>query len=385
MMDSLLSQGLQQPLHSSHWKSEKVFDNADCYFDELLADITRAQRCIELETYIFNHDSLGRCVAQALINAHQRGVQVRVLVDGYGSRDSLTFLLHQLQLNNIQVRVYHPLPWYFRAHHWSLNQYSALEKISFLFARLNQRDHRKLCIIDQSIAWVGSFNISSAHLSTARGGNDWRDYGVRVSSPSVKRLAHNFDNLWFQRKYTPQAGFLKQYISNLSPVTRRLRQNFLISLIDQCQQRLWITNAYFAPSPRILKALKRACRRGVDVQLIVAEKSDVVFFPTLTATYYSDLLLFGVHVYAYHQRILHAKVMLVDDEAIIGSTNFNQRSFLHDLELDLVLNQADSIRQLERCFHQDASHSIAIDKDRLKHYQSSRWFGWLPRLFRYWL
>lgn len=368
-----------------HWQSELVFDNADSYFDALLTDLEQAQHSIELETYIFNHDALGVSIIKALINANQRGVQVRVLIDGFGSRDSLEYLLHRLQPSDTQVRVYHPLPWYFRAHRWSLNRHSALGKIGYLLARLNQRDHRKLCVIDQESAWVGSFNISGVHLSTARGGSNWRDYGVRVSSASVSRLTHNFDNLWFQREPVPQAGFLKQYISNLSPLTRRLRQDFLVDLIDQCQQRLWITNAYFAPSPRILKALKQACKRGVDVQLIVAEKSDVVFFPTLTATYYGDLLRFGVGVFAYHQRVLHAKVMLVDDKAIIGSTNFNQRSFLHDLELDLVLNKQNSIEQLERCFHQDASQSIPIDKDRLKHYQTSRWFGWLPRLFRYWL
>ena len=380
-----LSPNSDKQTTSAHWHNEKVFDHADCYFDSLLSGIERAQHSIELETYIFDHDPLGISVVEALVNASQRGIQVRVLIDGFGARDSLAYLLPKLQSSGTEVRVYHPLPWYFRAHPWSLNQHSTLGKIGFLFARLNQRDHRKLCIIDQKSAWVGSFNISSVHLSQARGGNNWRDYGVKVSSANVTRLTYNFDNLWFQREAIPQTGFLKQYVSNLSPLTRRLRQEFLVSLIDRCQLRLWITNAYFAPSSRILKALKRACLRGVDVRLIVSEKSDVVFFPILTATYYGDLLRFGVRVFAYHQRVLHAKVMLVDDKAIIGSTNFNQRSFLHDLELDLVLNKKSSIDLLERCFHQDASDSITLDKRQLKRYQASRWFGWLPRLFRYWL
>ena len=368
-----------------HWHSEQVFDDADSYFDALLIDIEKAQYSIELESYIFDSDALGILVVNALIKARQRGVHIRVLVDGFGSGDYLAYLQHRLQPNDIQLRVYHPMPWYFRAHPWSLNQHTTLSKVGFLLASLNQRDHRKLCVIDQQTAWVGSFNISTTHLSEARGGDNWRDYGVRVTSPEVSRLTHNFDYLWFQHEPTPQAGFLKQYISNLSPLSRRLRQDFLVSLIDRSQRRLWITNAYFAPSPRILKALKRACRRGIDVRLIVAEKSDVAFFPTLTATYYGDLLRFGVQVFAYHQRILHAKVMLVDEQAIIGSTNFNQRSFLHDLELDLVLNKDSTIDQLEQSFHLDASQSTLLDTEKLKRYQTSRWFGWLPRLFRYWL
>ena len=375
---------MNKPPAQAHWHSESVFDNADRYFDELLGEIHQAKLSIELETYIFDLDALGFRFIEALIAASQRGVQVRVLIDGFGSRESLDYLLHKIQPSLTHLRVYHPLPWYFRAHPWSINQQPTLSKFGYLIARLNQRDHRKLCVIDQQSAWVGSFNISITHLSTLHGGDNWRDYGVRVTGEGVSRLSRNFDNLWFQRKPVPQRGFLKQYISNLSPLTRRLRQEHLVSLIDHSQQRLWITNAYFAPSARILKALKQACQRGVDVRLIVAEKSDVIFFPTLTATYYGDLLRYGVKVYAYHRRILHAKVMLMDQEALVGSTNFNQRSFLHDLELDLVLNQTESIAQLERCFNDDADQSFAIDTEQLKKYQTSRWFGWLPRLFRYW-
>jgi cardiolipin synthase len=369
----------------NNWDSEQLFDDASAYFNTLIDDINNAQHSIRLESYIFDWDKVGKRILAALNEAANRGVNVMLLVDGIGSMMSLEWLIQHAAQHRIQLRIYHPPPWFLRSHALALSQLPALPKVFYFLARLNQRDHRKLCVIDHHTAWVGSFNVSAVHLPHRLGGQSWRDYGVRVSGQAVERLAENFDHLWLQRQPVQQSGHLKHYISNLSPITRRLRQQFLLDLINGANRRLWITNAYFSPSKSILKAIKRACRRGVDVRLIVAEQSDVPLFPDLTATYYSDLLRYGVEVYAYQKSILHAKVMLVDQRAIIGSTNFNHRSFLHDLELDLLLTETATLRKLEQYFHADTRNSHHLNGSDNPRYIRSRLMGWLPRLFRYWL
>lgn len=167
---------------------------------------------------------------------------------------------------------------------------------------------------------------------------------------------------------------------------RREKNARLASLIHQAKNRVWITNAYFSPSRTFLKSLTRAVTRGVSVQIMVPGKSDIAFFPALTSTYYADLLKAGVHIHEFKGKILHEKSMLIDQMAIVGSTNLNYRSFFHDLELDVLLNNPDTIKKLERRFIDDLSQCDEITAPRLRRYPLFfRMIGWFSWLFRYWL
>ncbi len=375
---------LEKPLTAGAWQEELVFLDGQDYFDSLIADIDRAHYRVRLETYIFAFDALGRRIIAALGRAASRGVKVRVLMDGAGSSDG-HHAARALEQHGIDVKIFHPLPWKTKHFRHALAQGPLLVKLFYFIREINQRDHRKLCIIDEQWLWSGSLNISATHLPRAAGGGGWRDYGIRVTGNHVATIAGHFDHLWERRPVKLGRGLFKFYLNNITDWARRHKNRLLINKIARAKQRIWITSAYFAPSNRVLHALKKARRRAVDIRLIVPRHSDISFFPLLTSTYYVDLLRAGIRVFEYIPGILHAKALLIDDFCLIGSTNFNHRSFLHDLELDLVLNTAHAKSTLEASFLTDMDASQEISYQTLNWFKRLSVIGWLPRLLRYWL
>jgi len=365
------------------WKTETLICSAQTYYQEILSGLAVAKDSIELEAYIFEQDSIGQQVTTALIAAAARGVQVRVLVDGIGSYYALDWLIECLNHPGIELKVYHPVPWRLKVYRFALTRRHWLQQCLLLLLRLNHRNHRKLCVVDRQVAWVGSINICESHLPDRQ--PPWRDLAVRLEGEGVEDLSEDFATLW--RRYLrpePRLGRFQQFRTNLSPLSRLGKNRALIRLMNGARQRLWIENAYFSPSASIVRAIKRAAQRGVDVRLIVSAQSDIRFFPALTATYYSDLLKQAVSVFEYQTGIIHAKAMLIDEQAVIGSSNMNHRSLLHDLELDVLLNQPDTIRQLADELAADMQRSEQVGLEDMPRYQLNILMGWLPRLLRYW-
>ena len=367
-----------------YWSSESVFDDAGIYFDEMIACLESATQTINLDFYIFQYDKLGKRVIEALKEASVRGVTIRVIVDGIGSGNSANIVASILTDHGISVNVFRPLPWYLSNYQWSLKQGSWIEKMSYFFTSLNRRDHRKLCIIDSEIAFCGSLNIAQYHIDIGPSIDRWHDYGVKLEGENVALLDSDFSSLWAQHETASHRNKLSSFLSNASKIKRKARNEFVISMIANTRQQIWICTAYFSPSRPILKALAAACARGVEVKLIVAEKSDVFFFPLLTATYYVDLLKMGVRVFAYQKGILHAKLMLIDEQCIIGSSNLNHRSYYHDLELDVVLNTTSAIDNVKTNLSRDIEDSREIVLSNLRGINKTKLLGWLPRIFRYW-
>jgi cardiolipin synthase len=178
---------------------------------------------------------------------------------------------------------------------------------------------------------------------------------------------------------------LRYFLSNNSIRLRWLRNRFLADQIRNARYRVWICNAYFSPSGVVVRAIKTARKKGVEVKVVVAGRSDVVFFPLLTSTYYADLLKLGVDVYRYQAGFLHAKAMLVDQQCVMGSTNLNHRSFYHDLELDVVLSSELEVRRMNEFMQQDMDGSIQVTPNDVSVLSNTFWFGWLIRVVRYWM
>ena len=373
-----------QPAGSGRgWDSESIYSSAMLYFDSLVMDIEKAVSSIELAVYIFSLDKVGRRVAKALSDASQRGVEVRLLIDGVGSADDAEIIAGQLSGAGTVVRIYHPLPWYWGNYRWSLSPGSGIEKLYYFIASMNRRDHRKFCIIDQSIAWCGSFNICRDHLN---GLPPWRDYGVRLTGEAVVSLVETFNNVWFGREKLRLSTRISRFSrSNYSLRLRRLSNQLLVAKIRNAKQRVWICSAYFSPSRAVVKAIKIAKSRNVDVRLIVAGRSDIQLFPVLSSTYYADLLKIGVSIYRYQAGILHAKAMLVDQQCLIGSTNLNHRSFHHDIELDVVLSMQDSIDRVKSLMQEDMENALQLSQANVTIWGRFMLFGWILRIVRYWL
>jgi len=376
---------LRQTWHAHLWTEEEFFSNTDDYFTSLLTAIDEAKHSIILATYIFDFDALGHRVVTQLGKAQQRGVVVRVLIDGIGCMYSAEQVVAALSEHHIDVRIYHPLPWQPDNTRYALPNDNRLVNAFARLLKINQRHHAKLCIVDKQQLWAGSQNISVNHMSADQGGHNWRDYGARVSGSAVANVANLFDDFWFYRKPHFGKGRFRYYWNNVTAITRRQKNRLLTAKIYNAKQQVWIINPYFSPTRSIMRALRQAGKRGVDVRLIVPNKSDIGFFPALTATYYRELIKASVRVFEYLPSILHAKLIAIDDFRLIGSTNLNHRSLLHDIEFDIVL-ESDRVKAATlTCFLNDQSQSREIIAEDLTNIGWRRLFGWIPWLLRYWL
>lgn len=365
----------------------QLFFTPEEYFSSLSEGIDQAQDEIILETYIFKLDATGNQILSALVDAVARGVKLRILIDGVGSYDDSNLIADQLKSQNSEVRVFHPLPWDFAVYRRALKAGRWYSQFFYLFASINRRNHRKLCVIDQKVAWLGSYNITADHSNlSSRSENDyWHDTGLRVSGSVVQMLATNFTHVW-QRKQGSIGQRSRHYMARAEIKRRRQPKLHLIGELEKCGQRIWITNAYFNPTNQVLKLLKRKAKAGISVQLIVPKRSDVVFFPLLSRSFYTDLLESNIRVFEYGARVLHSKTILIDEQVLVGSTNLNYRSLFHDLELDLLLDDAQMVEQMRERFCRDISDSVEIT---LHHWQQHPWLlkllGWLSRFLRYWM
>lgn len=364
---------------------EAFYADAVEYFSALERDMANAHRSLWLEYYMFRCDSLGKRIINQLAAAVSRGLDVRVIIDGVGSSDDFEFLLGELERHNIPHQVYHPLPWMLKGYDKSSHHGSFPERALHFIRRINNRDHRKLCIIDNQILWTGSFNISARHLPHEAGGENWQDYGLRLSDARVQEIAETFLLLWKRKQRHIRLNSFRRVISNISPRNRYRKNLFLCRQIARAKRRIWICNAYFAPSASIVNRLVEAAQRGLDVCILLPAESDISFFPLLTNSYYPILQNSGARIMEYQQGFLHAKSLIIDDLYILGSSNLNSRSLLHDYELDIVLLEDGSRLALEAQFRKDQSNALLIEANQKK---LSLWQHMVARfikLFSYWM
>lgn len=360
------------PTESTCWSSEKLFFDGDDFFADLLNGIAQAQNTIDLETYIFDTDAIGYQFLEALTEAKERGVKVRLLVDGFGSMNWIEKLLPSASQRGINVKVYHPLPWPFSRYLDTEDE----KHTNFLhmLSLSRHRNHRKVCIIDGKTAWTGSMNISANHSLSLKDKDSWYDISVRVEGASIWLLTRAFEKTWKKSKGDEQyhSQKIKRLPAKVDPLVRlndnlllrRASQKDLFRKMRHAEKRVWVVSAYFMPVRRLIRSLQIAARRGVDVRLIFPRKSDV-FLSRLAARYfYGRLLNTGIKIYEYLPRILHAKAIVIDDWSVISTTNMNHRSFLYDLEVDIVLTQQDSKKQLAEAIHEDFNlcEEITLEK-----------------------
>lgn len=368
---------------------ERLYVRGDEFFIDLVRDINAAVREAQLETYIFELDPVGRAFIAALSHAHQRGVKVRLLVDGVGLPLAGGRLLAALEEAGFPFRIFHPIPWFFR--HWRhmAGGRAVSPRFLWLLTRINNRNHRKVCTIDRKIAWIGSFNICAIHLPTANGGEEWRDTAVRVENVDTRPLEQAFRRAWNPWRWRPLARRLptrSPFRLNDTRRQRRARMRELLRRIGRSKRRIWITNAYFVPDERLLHEINRAAKRGVDVRIILPSISDVFFMPWTSATFYGSLLDHGVKIYEYQPGVLHAKTIIIDDWMTVGSSNMNSRSLRHDLEVDYVLSGADTKAALVQAFLKDLKHSKEISPSVYPH--RPLWQRFLAHLIlfaKYWI
>ena len=172
-----------------------------------------------------------------------------------------------------------------------------LLKAIYLMLKINSRNHRKVIIIDDAICFVGSFNISKCHLDKKHGGQCWRDTGVRIVGANLKDLTHAFETAWNHMKTKERIREIFKHVNqnptfrlNTTRHRRRILHKNLLRRISRCKERIWITNAYFVPDNILLKKLRDAAQRGLDVRILLPQKSDVFVMPWASTAFYFNLL-----------------------------------------------------------------------------------------------
>ena len=339
-------------------------------YERMLPAIAAAKHSIRFEMYIFRADASGESFHVALTKAAQRGVRVHLLLDGLGAGGLPSDYWKELSAAGGEVHIFNPL-----------------SVRGFLF-----RNHRKLLLIDDAVAFVGGFNVADEYNGDGVT-HGWRDLGWEVHRPdAVKQLAAAFDTMF--RSYDLQHRLLHRMRRPLhrahphhpnGPVLlgapRVMRHPFGVSLRKALRQsnNVQLMSGYFVPNFRLRRALRRVARRGGNVQIILAGKSDVPIAQRAGRAFYGSLLRAGVKIYEYQPQILHAKLAITDDVVFVGSANLDIRSFGINYEVMVRVEDASLAAGGREMFAADLLHSKEITHQAWRESQT-----WWTRLRAHW-
>ena len=385
---------------SARWVSGNKVDlleNGEAFFPRVFEAIATAEREVIIETFILFEDKVGKGLQEAMLAAAQRGVRVDLMIDGFGSPDLSGEYIGSLTAAGVKVRMFDPGG---KLMGWRTN--------------MLRRMHRKIVVVDGLRAFVGGINFSADHL-TDFGPKAKQDYAVELAGPIVSEI-HRFvlhaiavggkGHRWYRKRVkqapdmsaVPDAGSAEVLF-----VTRDNRRHtndierHYRAAIRTARQRITIANAYFFPGYTLIREMRRAARRGVDVRLILQGEPDMPIVKTAARMLYHHLLHAGVRIYEYCDRPLHGKVALVDDRwCTVGSSNLDPLSLSLNLEANVVVrDQAFNAVLAERLEHLMQHSCKQIESQQLGDWSGWRlvrsflifhlmrwypaWVGWLPR------
>jgi cardiolipin synthase len=364
----------------------------------MLADIQSASRRIWLETYIFLNDAGGTRIADALKQKAREGLDVRVLYDAVGSVTTPAAFFNELRAAGVKVHAFHSLMEGFR--HFRI--------LSFL----NKRDHRKLFIVDDDIGYFGGMNIadnadpnedrSKIPLPSSSG---WRDVHLRVKGPQQHELAESFERTWNRVHGIRSQHHPRQHArSDLLKMTGLPAGTEHIHFFDSGQHRfsraariytrffrtarfkILIAMAYFIPSTGLLRQLFRARKRRVHIRIVIPGKSDVPLAQRAAASLYDRLLRRGFRIFERNQRMLHSKLVVIDNiYTIVGSANLDARSLQTNLEFLAVIRSEKLASVMTRIVADEIAQSTRITTDRCRISTWQRFLNAMAWSLRSWL
>lgn len=366
-------------------------DGPDTY-RAMFAAIETARDHINMETYILEDDEVGRRFADALIGKQRQGVAVNLIYDSVGTLGTPVAFLQGLRDSGIRTLEFNPVNPLTAKAGWTVNQ----------------RDHRKLLIVDGRSAFLGGVNISSVysggsfsrHSKVRPGGAlPWRDTHLQIDGPVVAEFQKLFLDTWQRQKGEPLAP--RAFFPQLQPQGREVVRAIgsspddafsviyvtLLSAINSAETEIMLTNAYFVPDPQLLDALKAAVARGVDVRLMLPGTTDSVLVFHAGRSYYDELLHAGIKIFERRHALMHSKTALIDGVwSTVGSTNLDWRSFLHNEEVNAVVLGMEVGEQMRAAFERDVSQSEQITLEQWKRRSIDlRVMEIFSRLWQYWL
>ncbi len=334
--------------------------NGEQKFPEVLKMLETAQHFIHMEYYSWENDTRGNQIKEVLLRKAGAGVKVRVLFDDYASRSIRRNIVKELKQGGVDI---HP---------------KIKVKLRHFANRVNHRDHRKIIIIDGQIGFVGGINISDRYDNSIDTGLFWRDTHVKFVGPLVHNMQRHFMVSWNSAQET-RLEFSKELFPPLKapeatgtvglaqmmaggpiyPMSTIMLTYFKIFTL--ASRKLYITNPYFIPNESILDALKQSAVSGVDVRLLLPEKSDSAIVGAASRFYFNDLLKSGVRIFLYKKGFVHAKTVVADTMlSIVGTANMDIRSFDLNFEIMSLIYGEEFASKLEKVFLEDLNDSVEV-------------------------
>jgi cardiolipin synthase len=336
-----------------------LLQNGDGFYPEMLQAIREARDTINFETYIFEPDEIGQQFIAAFKERAQAGVEVRLLVDGFGGMKLRRRYRQELARAGVQVRRFRPL---------------ALRNL----VRMYRREHRRATVIDGQIGFTGGAAVSKKWKGNVRNSHEWRDSMTKVTGPMVAGIQSAFAENWVYCTGEVLAGprffpALKSgpglcgisVVSSPSDSLQPIRLLFWLSF-SNARNRLWICNSYFIPDRRLRRAVVDRARRGVDVRILVpGNHTDAVPVQRAGQSYYQELLEAGVRIFEFLPAMMHAKTVVIDGAwSIVGSANMDERSMELNEENVLGIADADFARSVEEGLVADFARSREIQLEQ---------------------
>lgn len=338
----------------------KIFTDGKKKFDSLLKDIEEATDYIHIQYYIFRNDSLGKLILNALERKLEQGIEVKMLYDDMGSRGLSLKDFKSFRKNGGQVEAFFP------------------SKLPLINLRMNNRNHRKIVIIDGHIGYVGGFNVGEEYLGKKKKFGYWRDTHLRIVGDAVNALQLRFmldwnsqatrDNLKYADRYFPDVdsgGTIGVQIASSGPdeTWEQIKYGYL-KMIASAKQSIHIQSPYFIPDQSFLDAIKIAALGGVDVSIMIPNKPDHPFVYWATYNNVASLLDAGVNIFHYNNGFLHSKTLVIDDEvASVGTTNMDHRSFTLNFEINAFIYDTHIAKDLRLAFEKDLEVSYRLTKE----------------------
>ncbi len=339
-----------------------LFGGNDAY-EAIGAAIDQAEHHVHAEYYLIRNDATGDWFKERLIAAAKRGVEVRLLCDGYGCWAVHNSYFRALKAAGVRVGTFLPMR-------------------SLLLQPVNLRNHRKIVVVDGKVGFTGGLNIGDEYRGQMKGIGEWRDVHMRIEGGAVRGLQRVFFQDWFfatreSMKPTayfpaPSAGASSPHPSSpggatiavvpSGPDTRNEAiQRIFFGAIAGAETRVWMTTPYFVPDQAIMVAMELAAMRGVDVKLVLPSHSNHAVTFHAGRSFYEPLLEAGVELYEYLPGMVHAKTMVVDSAvSLIGSANMDLRSFRLNFEIHALVHDRDTAAELERTFEKDVAKSRRV-------------------------
>ncbi|MGN1148084.1 MAG: cardiolipin synthase [Lachnospiraceae bacterium] len=338
-----------------------IFVDGNAKFDALIEDMRKAREFIHIQYYIIKNDVLFNRIKEVLVEKAAEGVEVRILFDAMGCRSVRKNYWEKLNRQGIKTAEFFP----------------ALMRR--LHLRINYRNHRKIVVIDNRVAYVGGFNIGKEYIGLDPKFGYWRDTHLRIQGEAVSGLELRFlldwnyaakENLFANPKYMSgiRAGHrdrcdVQIIYSGPDTSLQPIRDNY-VRLINKAEKKIYIQTPYFIPDESMLTALLIAIHSGVEVNLMIPCKPDHPFVYWATYSYMGELVMAGANCYTYNNGFLHAKGLIVDDKVFCyGTANMDIRSFSLNFEVNAVVYDEPKAREMTDYFEEDLKYCTLITKD----------------------